>query len=119
MKSNSKVVRDKIKQHIIDCVYDYEENEFPDIKSAANHLNSEFNRVTGDDHFVKRMKSDQERFSYYLMGLPFHFHFYSHDIQEYLNSLGINPKGIVYDDEKSMTMYHYLIFSEMLKAISK
>lgn len=118
MKTNSKIVRDKIKQHIIDCVYDYEENEFTDLKSAANHLYSEFNRVTGDDHFVRRMKTNQEMFSYYLMGLPFHFHFSEHDIQEYLNSLGINPKGIIYDGEKSMILYHYLIYSEMLKAIS-
>ena len=42
MKTNSKQVRDAIKQHILDCVYDYSENTFKTLKDACNHLNSEF-----------------------------------------------------------------------------
>jgi hypothetical protein len=114
MKTNSKEVRNKIKEHILECVYDYEENEFTAIKDACNHLYSEFKRVTSEDGFLRK-KSDQEKFSWYLMGLPFRFHFINHDIESYLNSLGIIPSGKKFDSEKSMVLYHYLIFSETIK----
>ena len=117
MKSNTKIVREQIKQHIIDCMYDFNENPFADLKSAATHLNNEFIRVSNHAHNMKRIPNDQERFSDYLCGLPFHFIYENHEITEFLNSLGINPQNKTFDSEKSLKMYHYLIYSEMLKAI--
>jgi len=115
MRTNSKEVRNQIKQHIIDCVYSYEETEFPTIKEAANHLYNEFVRVANYPNNLKRIPNDQKRFSDYLSGLPFRFHFSHYDVSNYLNSLGINPTGKEFDSEKSMHLYHYLIYAEMIK----
>jgi hypothetical protein len=54
MRTNSKVVRDLIKKHILECVYDYEENEFSTLKDACNHLYSEFKRVTEGDGYLRK-----------------------------------------------------------------
>lgn len=42
MKTNSKEVKEQIKQHLLDCVYSYDETEFKTVKEAANHLYNEF-----------------------------------------------------------------------------
>jgi hypothetical protein len=115
MKTNSKEVRNKIKQHIIECVYSYEETEFPTIKEAANHLYNEFVRVANHPYNLKRLPNEQKRFSDYLIGLPFRFHFAYHEIKDFLNGLGINPTNKEYPDDRSMDLYHYLIYNEMLK----
>lgn len=115
MKTNSKEVRNKVKQHVIDCVYSENEEYYDNITDAANKLYSEFNRVANHTNNMKRFPNDQERFSDYLNGLPFHFEYTYQGIQDYLNSLGINPENKEYDINKSIKLYHYLIFSEMMK----
>ena len=115
MKTNSKEVREQIKKHILGCVQDENENYFTSIDQAANRLYSEFNRVANHANNMRRYPVDQERFSDYLDGLPFHFHYYHGDIKEFLNSLGINPGNKTFSDEKSHKLYHYLIYSEMMK----
>jgi hypothetical protein len=115
MKTNSKEVRSQIRKHIIDCVYSYKEEQFQTIKDAANHLYNEFVRVANHPHNLRRIPNEQKRFSDYLMGLPFRFNYSNHDISNYLNSLGINPSGKEYDSEKSIELYHYLIFAETIK----
>ena len=57
----------------------------------------------------------QERFSDYLNNGVFNFHIYFDDIKEFLNGLGINPEFKEYPDEKSLKLYHYLIFREIFK----
>ena len=113
MKTNSKEVRNKIKQHIIDRVYDAECNNYDNIKDASKRLNDEFNRVAGHEYNLKRFPNEQERFSDYLSGLPFNFEYYYDGIKQYLNSLGINPGNKKYSSDKSLKLYHYLIFREM------
>ncbi len=115
MKTNSKQVRELVKTHILECVYNYEEANFATIKEAANHLYNEFDRVANHPYNLKRIPIDQDRFSDYLCGLPFHFHYYSGDVMEFLNSLGINPENKVYAEDKSLKLYHYLIYSETIK----
>jgi hypothetical protein len=117
MKSNSKQVREQIKQHILDSVYNFEGEQFNDLKSAAQHLNSEFIRVANYPNNLNRFPNNQERFSDYLCGLPFHFLYVNDEIADYLNSLGLNPTGKTFDSDKSMKLYHYLIYSEMQKAL--
>jgi len=114
LSTNSKEVKEAIKKHIIDCVYNYDENEFNTIQEAANHLYNEFKRCTEGDGYL-RNKSEQDKFSYWLMGLPFHFHYSNFDIETYLNSLGINPEGKTFDNDKSQKLYHYLIYRETIK----
>lgn len=115
MKTNSKQVRNAIKQHILECVYDYQENTFKTLKDACNHLKSEFERVAGHEYNLRRFPNNQLRFSDYLTGLPFHFLYVNEEIENYLNSLEINENGKKYDYDKVMKLYHYLIFSEMNK----
>lgn len=113
--TNSKQVRATIKQHIIDCVYDYEENAFLNFDSAAKHLKSEFQRVANYPNNVRNFPNEADRFSDYLQGLPFHFHFANWDISEYLQSLNLNGKQGEYDSDKQMKLYHYLIYKEVFR----
>ena len=65
---------------------------------------------------LQKIPNNQARFVDYLNGLPFSFHFYAGDVADFLNGLGINETGKVYDNDKSLSLYHYLIYAEMLKA---
>lgn len=115
LKTNSKQVREEIRQHIIYCVTSEDEQNYDNIQDAANRLYEEFDRVANHEYNKRKFPNDQERFSDYLTGLPFSFEYTYFGIKEYLNSLGINPEGKEYSDEKSQRLYHYLIYSEMMK----
>ena len=108
MKTNSKEVRNAIQNHILECVYDYSENNFATLKEACNHLYNEFNRVANN-------AINQKRFEDYLRGVPFNFHYTNEDIETFLNSLGINKDGKKYEPSKMWNLYAYLIYSETLK----
>ena len=113
MRTNSKEVRKQIKQHILDCVADIEENSYNNIDDAAKRVAWEFKRVADHPYNLNRFPVNQERFSDYLNGLPFSFHYSFYDIAQYLNGLGINPTNKKYDDNKSTRLYHYLIWREV------
>ena len=113
MKTNSKAVKQAIQKHILDCVYDYNENQFADFDGAKNHLLNEFNRVANHGNNVKRIPNEQERFSDYLCGIPFHFEYVNYSINEFLNSLGINKNNKSFSDARIVKMYHYLIYKEI------
>lgn len=117
MRTNSKQVRDQIKSHIMECVTDENENGFNSFEDAANRLYSEFDRVANYKYNMVRIPNNQDRFSDYLLGLPFAFEYTNEGIETYLNSLGINPGNKKFDSDKSLKLYHYLIFSEVAKAI--
>ena len=108
MKTNSKEVRNAIKNHILECVYDYSENNFATLKDACNHLYNEFDRVA--NHV-----NNKKRFEDYLQGIPFHFYYTNEDIETFLNSLGINKEGKKYEPSQMWNLYAYLIYSETLK----
>ena len=117
MRTNSKQVREAIKLHILESVTDANGNYFETLNDACVRLYSEFLRVANHPYNLKRIPNDQERFSDYLNGLPFNFLFSYYEIQEYLNSLGINPENKEYSGQQSTHLYHYLIYAETLKAI--
>ena len=115
MRTNSKEVRNAIKNHILECVYDYSENNFATLKEACNHLYNEFDRVSNHAYNKKRFPNEQKRFEDYLQGVQFHFHYTNEDIETFLNSLGINKDGKKYEPYKMWNLYAYLIYSETLK----
>ena len=115
MKTNSKEVKKAIQAHILESVYDYNENEFLTLSEACNHLNNEFIRVAGNENNLKKFPNHVERFIDYLQGIPFHFEFENYKIEEFLNSLGINPKNIEYSSEKIWNLYGLLIYREVIK----
>ena len=113
MKTNSKQVREQIRLHILEVVTDNEENYYSDFEQEIERVKSEFHRVADYPWNLKRLPNNQERFSDYLRGLPFNFHISHYDVKNYLNDLGINPEGKEYDSDKSLHLYHYLIFREI------
>lgn len=106
MKTNSKAVKETMRQHILESVTDGNGDTFPTFDAARAHLKSEFARVAD-------YPSNLLRFHDYLMGIPFGFEFEDHRITEFLNGLGTNPTGKEYDAEKSARLYTYLIFREI------
>lgn len=117
MKTNSKIVRLAIRQHIHETVTDSNGDTLPTYQEAARVMWEEFERVANHPYNLRRLPNTQERFSDYLMGLPFHFEYTHTGIADFLNGLGINPTGKSYDGEKSARLYHYLIFSETEKTV--
>jgi len=113
MKTNSKQVRNAIKLHILESVTDNNGNNFNDLKEACNYLNTEFIRNSNHAYNLQKFPNNQDRFSDYLQGLPFNFLFTNYDINNYLNSLTGNDKD--FDYNKTLKLYHYLIFSETQK----
>ena len=115
MRTNSKEVRNAIKKHILESVYDYSENTFSTLQEACKHLYNEFNRVANHVNNKKRIPNEQKRFEDYLQGIPFHFHYTNEDIETFLNSLGINKDGKKYEPSQMWNLYAYLIYIETLK----
>ena len=115
MKTNTKEVRNAIRNHILECVYDYSENNFATLEEACSHLYNEFNRVANDANNIKRIPNEQKRFEDFLQGIPFHFHYTNEDLENFLNSLVINKEGKKYEPCKMWNLYSHLIYSETLK----
>ena len=113
VKTNSKEVKQKIRQHILDSVYDYNENEFDNFNDASQHLSDEFKRVADYPNNIRRYPNNQKRFRDYLQGIPFNFYFYDADIEDFLNGLGINPKGKKYTSDQMWDLYSLLIWREI------
>ena len=113
LRTNSKEVREKVRQHILDSVYDENEEEFDTFGKASKYLVEEFKRVADYPYNLKRIPNNQERFEDYLRGIPFHFEFENYKIEEFLNSLGINPENKEYDSDEMWRRYGYLIWKEI------
>jgi len=113
VRSNSNQVREKVRQHILENVYDYDENEFDNFNDASQHLTSEFKRVADYPNNISRFPNNQKRFRDYLQGIPFNFYFYDDDIEDFLNGLGINPKNKKYSSDQMWDLYSYLILKEV------
>jgi hypothetical protein len=113
LRTNSKEVREKIREHIKDSVYDENEEEFETFGKASKYLVEEFKRVADYPYNQKRIPNNQERFEDYLRGIPFHFEYENYKIEKFLNSLGINPENKEYDSDKMWRLYGYLIWKEI------
>jgi len=115
MKTNNTFVKIQVQNHIINSVYDENENEFKTLKEACNHLNNEFIRVAGHENNLKRFPNHVERFTDYLRCVVFHFEYEDYKINEFLNNLGINPKNKTYSSDQIWNLYGLLIYREMIK----
>jgi hypothetical protein len=119
LRTNSKVVMDKVKEHILESVYDENEEEFDTIEKASKHVSEEFKRVADYDNNKRRIPNNQDRFQDYLQGIPFNFEYEDYKIEEFLNGLGINPSGKEYSSEQMWKLYSYLIWKEVSKKYYK
>jgi predicted RecB family endonuclease len=102
MKSNCKIVNDKIKQHIMEYVEDYEYG----IETLIENLNAvKFGDVTDNyKAMVKLVEGGEFLISYC-------------DQRDFLNSLGINPDNKEYSDDKVWDLYKHLIAREGVKLL--
>lgn len=116
IRSNSKQVREAIRQHILACVTDGNGDTYATFTEARQRLADEFDRVANYPHNLRRFPNDQDRFHDYLMGIPFGFEFTHHGIADFLNSLGINPEGREFDPRKAAKLYTSLIYREVTTA---
>lgn len=115
LTTNSKEVKTAIRQHILECVYDYNtEQNFETFEQAKEYLYSEFKRVANYSYNLKRFPNEQERFSDFMGSAIFWFEFETYKIEEFLNSLGINPEGKKYEANKVWKLYTHLIFKELI-----
>ena len=114
-RTNSKIVKEAVKQYIFETVYDDNENTFKTFEEAAKHLKNDFNRVANHPYNMKRFPNVVNRFLDYLQGLPFWFPGYNSEIEEFLNSLGINPENKEFSSDKMWNLYALLIYREIEK----
>ena len=114
-RTNSKVVKEAIKQLILDSVYDDSENEYKTFGDAAKRLNDEFKRVANNKFNIHNIPNNAQRFTDYLQGLPFRFASSYYEAETFLNSLGINPENKKYESDKIWNLYGLLIYREIQK----
>ena len=113
LSTNSKEVREKVRQHILDSVYDENEEEFDTFSQASKELAKDFKRVADYPYNLQKIPNDQDRFKDYLQGIPFYFEFENYKLEKFLNGLGINPENKEYDSEQMYNLYSYLIWREI------
>jgi len=106
MRSNTKIVREKVRNHIFSfCENNGNEeaclDELRDNREAARHHD-----MTDYQAGVELVKGGS-------------FLVYHYEVKEFLNSLDINPQGKEYSDEKSWNLYCHLVSSELEKMLKE
>jgi hypothetical protein len=90
MRTNTKLVQDQIKAHILESM------SLMDIKETIANLKG-YDNVYTDYQAIAKMVDGGT------------FLFYHSDVKDFLNNLGINPDNKEYSNEKSWNLYKHLI----------
>jgi hypothetical protein len=117
--TNSKEVRDAVKKHILESVYDENENQFKNFDEASKYLAEEFKRVADNKNNQSKFPNNQDRFTDYLKGIPFHFEYTDEGLEKFLNGLGINPTKKQYTGDQMWKLYGALIWKEVYPKYNK
>ena len=117
--TNSKEVRDAVKKHILESVYDENEKQFKNFDEASKYLAEEFKRVADYRNNQSKFPNNQDRFTDYLKGIPFHFEYTDEGLEKFLNGLGINPTNKEYTGDQMWKLYGALIWKEVYPKYSK
>jgi methionyl-tRNA synthetase len=79
MRTNTKEIKDRIKNYLLENVTDGNENEFTSFEELAKYIKSELVRIYGNTH--------QSTFKSYMQGLPnaaattmFYSHYYNYNV---------------------------------------
>jgi len=104
-RSYNKEVIHEIRQHIKECVYDENGDEYKTYKEAALRLVSEFQRVANHSYNI----SHQERFRDYMQGIPFNFEYMYYE-QKKIVSQWLQSDPDNYTDQEAANMYYDLIY---------
>lgn len=107
-KSNSRVVKDLVRIHILECIIDDNQSA----KEALNEFNSQLKlNARGINRYNE---VTQEVVNYTLQGTYKNFEFVDDNIRSFLNSLDLNNKSNKsFDSDDLWNMYSYLIFREL------
>ena len=99
-------------QHILDCVYNNEGEDFTNIDEAKEHIKKEFERVANYPANLVRFPNEFNRFSDYLNGAPFSFEIYYSEIAKELKVLLNRPDRIIdnYSGKQLDYYYHVAIY---------
>lgn len=116
MRSTKKEVIQQIRNHILECVKDDNENEYKTFEEAAKRLYDEFQRVANYEYNIRRYPNEQQRFIDYLQGIPFNFE-YAYWEQKKKVSEWLETNENHYSDQKAMNMYYSLIYRETKKGL--
>jgi hypothetical protein len=117
--TNSKEVREAVRKHILESVYDENEKEFKNFDEASKYLAEEFKRVADYKNNQAKFPNNQDRFTDYLKGIPFHFEYTDEGLEKFLNGLGINPTNKKYTGDQMWKLYGALIWKEVYPKYSK
>jgi len=117
--TNSKEVREAVRKHILESVYDENEKEFKNFDEASKYLAEEFKRVADYKNNQAKFPNNQDRFTDYLKGIPFHFEYTDEGLEKFLNGLGINPTNKKYTGDQMWKLYGALIWKEVYPKYNK
>lgn len=118
MRTNTKVVKDRIKNYLLENVTDENENYFTSFEDLAKYIKSELLRIYGNTY--------QSTFKGYMQGIPneaattmFYFHY--HDYNIILGGiLGENEAEYSkYTPEKAVDLGVWLFYRELSKYFYK
>jgi hypothetical protein len=110
LRSNSKEVREAVRLHLIE-ISENDDVKIETVYQAIVYIISKFyNEMIKNNNNLRNI---QERFIYWLEGLALNTYYYTDDIINYLNSIGLYGKNEQQEQEKAADLYHYLIFREV------
>lgn len=116
MNSNSKEVKEAIRKHILEICETVEDETITTLEEAKKHITQEF-KMFINRYELRKHKTIQETFIYWLSGLPLATHYITYDIIEYLHSIGLYGKDQEQEENNAPHLYHYLIFKELKNMI--
>lgn len=114
MRTNTKEIKDRIKNYLLKNVDDDNENEFTSFEELAKYIKSELLRIYGNTH--------QSTFKDYMQGLPnsaadtmFYFHNYNYNVilGEILGQS--EEEYSKYSPEKAVDLGVWLFYREISK----
>lgn len=98
MRSNTKQVRDLVKQHVLSQI----DNDIEGLKANLKAVSYSSPTIYGQAKYLVDGGS---------------FLVYNWDVKEFLDTLDINPNGKEYTDQASWDLYKHLVASEIEKLI--
>ena len=110
LRTNSKEVRDAIKQHLIE-ISQNDDVEVETVEQAIKYIVNKFyiEMIKHNKHY----NNMQDLFTYWLNGLALNTYYYTDDIINYLHGIGLYGKDKKQEQLKAANLYHYLIFKEV------
>lgn len=112
MRSNNKIVVEKIRAHIFEAVESYDGAQT--YEEARKAVYKEFSDAFNHPYEVQRTPNEQTRFERYMDNGAFNFEWQTQERRKFILSLGIAQKR-EYSDNEVNKFYSYLIFRQCVQ----